>query len=353
LAFERVPLGEVVRLRRGYDLPAHARRPGPVPVVSSRGVSGRHDVARVRAPGVVTGRTGTLGSVFFLDRDFWPLNTTLFVDDFKGNDPRFVAALLGTLDFAAHNDKAAVPGVHPAHLHAELVPRPPPRVQRRIGATLARLDRRAELLDRMDGQVAALARGLFALLPPGRPRRVEELCSAIGNGATPPRRAPECWGGDLPWYRSGELADAPLVAARETITPRALADSACRLWPPGTVLLAMYASPTVGRLGLLAETAAANQACCALVARHPHHLFHALLASRARLRHVSTGAAQQNISQRVVRAHVVDVPADAALRPFEARAARLHALRAAYRRERSALARLRAALLPELLAGGA
>jgi len=80
LGFERVPLGELVHLKRGYDLPARTRRAGTVPVVSSRGFTGTHDVARVSAPGVVTGRTGTLGGVFFLERDFWPLNTTLYVD---------------------------------------------------------------------------------------------------------------------------------------------------------------------------------------------------------------------------------------------------------------------------------
>ena len=352
MAFERVPLGEVLSLRRGYDLPARVRRDGAVPVVSSQGISGRHDVARVCAPGVVTGRTGTLGGVFFLDEDFWPLNTTLFVEDFKGNDPRFVAHLLSTIDFEAFNDKAAIPGVSRHHLHALELARPRPAIQRAVADILARLDRRRRLLAAMDERARAMAETLFAMLPPGRPRRVEELCGRIGNGATPPRRDRALWDGDVSWFRSGELRDGPLVYAGETITRPALTRSACRLFPRGSVLVAMYASPTVGRLGMLAGPAAVNQACCALVARPEiggHLLFHALLATRDRLARQAVGAAQQNISQGIVRAHEVEVPDDAA--GFEARAARLFRLRVAYAREIRALDRYEAALLPELVTG--
>jgi type I restriction enzyme S subunit len=70
-------LGDIVELKRGYDLPQQKRRPGTVPVVSSSGVSGFHADAMVKGPGVVTGRYGTLGQVFFIRQDFWPLNTTL------------------------------------------------------------------------------------------------------------------------------------------------------------------------------------------------------------------------------------------------------------------------------------
>ena len=82
-------LGEVCELKRGYDLPTSRREPGDVPIVSSSGITGFHSEAKVSGPGVVTGRYGTLGEVFYLDTDFWPLNTALYVRDFKGNEPRF------------------------------------------------------------------------------------------------------------------------------------------------------------------------------------------------------------------------------------------------------------------------
>jgi type I restriction enzyme S subunit len=203
----------------------------------------------------------------------------------------------------------------------------------------------------MDRRAAGLAAALFALVPRGRLRRVEELCSEIGSGATPPRRDRACWGGGVPWYRSGDLDDGPLVHAPETLGERGLARAA--LWPGGTVLFAMYASPTVGRLGVLAEPAAANQACAALVARPeygPHLLFHALLSTRDRLRSLALGAAQQNVNLRLVREHDVPVPTPRDARAFGAKAARLFELRVAYRRERRALEALRSAAVRAMLA---
>src|SRR6266545_416078 len=104
-------LGDVVTLQRGFDLPNRDRRDGNVPIVSSSGVSGYHDIAKVKSPGVVTGRYGTLGEVFFVKEDFWPLNTTLYVREFKGNDPLFISYFLRTLNFAHQNAAGAVPGV--------------------------------------------------------------------------------------------------------------------------------------------------------------------------------------------------------------------------------------------------
>lgn len=128
VTWESIRLGEFVTLKRGYDLPSSLRVDGSVPVVSSSGVTGRHDTAKVKGPGVVTGRYGTLGEVFFITDDFWPLNTSLFVQDFKGNDPRFSAYFLESILGNTKSDKAAVPGVNRNDLHAL-----PVRVTRDIG----------------------------------------------------------------------------------------------------------------------------------------------------------------------------------------------------------------------------
>jgi type I restriction enzyme, S subunit len=84
-----VQLGDMVTLKRGYDLPAAERETGDVPIVSSSGVTGYHSEAKVQAPGVVTGRYGTLGEVFYVETEFWPLNTTLYVQDFHDSRVRY------------------------------------------------------------------------------------------------------------------------------------------------------------------------------------------------------------------------------------------------------------------------
>jgi|SRR5579859_178523 len=138
--WDDVELGDIVTLRRGFDLPSRTRRDGSVPVISSSGVTGYHDDPKIAAPGVVTGRYGTLGEVFFVDEPFWPLNTTLYVSDFHGNDPRFVSYLLQCQGFAARTNAAAVPGLNRNALHRLRVKRPPVSSQRKIAAMLSAYD---------------------------------------------------------------------------------------------------------------------------------------------------------------------------------------------------------------------
>lgn len=147
-------LGDVLLLKRGYDLPNRVRQSGSVPVVSSSGITGFHNVARVKAPGVVTGRYGTLGEVFYITEDFWPLNTSLYVQDFKGNNPRWVYYFLKQVLGRPISDKAAVPGVNRNDLHARRVRYPDLSIQERIVDRLSAYDdliennrRRIQLLE--------------------------------------------------------------------------------------------------------------------------------------------------------------------------------------------------------------
>jgi len=155
-------LGDVIELKRGYDLPQQERRPGAVPIVSSSGVTDYHAEAMATGPGVVTGRYGTLGQVFYIEQGFWPLNTTLYVRNFKGNDPRFISYFMRSLDFLAYSDKAAVPGVNRNHLHqARVVVPTDVREQRAIAHILGTLDDKIELNRRMSETLEAMARALF------------------------------------------------------------------------------------------------------------------------------------------------------------------------------------------------
>jgi type I restriction enzyme S subunit len=160
-AWRKTTLGEVIELKRGYDLPQQSRKGGKVPVVSSSGISGTHSEAKCSAPGVVTGRYGTIGKVFYLTENFWPLNTTLYVRDFKDNDPRFISYFLRQIDFLSCSDKAAVPGVNRNHLHAVAVTVPPLAEQKAIAFVLGALDDKIELNRRMNATLEAMARALF------------------------------------------------------------------------------------------------------------------------------------------------------------------------------------------------
>jgi len=152
-------LGDVLALQRGFDLPASARREGSVPVVSSSGITGFHNEAKVQGPGVVIGRYGTLGEVHYVIEDFWPLNTSLYVKDFKDNDRHYCAYLLKTIAFAS--TAAAVPGVNRNVLHELPVRYPDVLTQRRIASILGAYDELIEVNRRRIGLLEEMARRLF------------------------------------------------------------------------------------------------------------------------------------------------------------------------------------------------
>ena len=115
------PLGEVCTLQRGFDLPTQDRISGRFPLVSSSGITDTHSEGPVSGPGVVTGRSGSIGNVFFIDDSFWPLNTTLYVRDFHGNDPRFVFHLLNEFDLKRFSGGTGVPTLNRNDVHGEMV----------------------------------------------------------------------------------------------------------------------------------------------------------------------------------------------------------------------------------------
>lgn len=158
--WREVTLGDVLTLQRGFDLPARARVDGPVPIVSSSGITGFHSVPKVQPPGVVIGRYGSLGSVHWIDQPFWPLNTSLWVKDFKGNDARFVSYLLRTVSVDG-SAASAVPGVNRNHLHRRLVRCPSFNTQRRIAAIFAAFDELIEINERRIELLESLARSLY------------------------------------------------------------------------------------------------------------------------------------------------------------------------------------------------
>lgn len=147
-----VLLGVLVELQRGHDLPTDDRRGGDVPVVSSGGVSGWHDIAAARGPGVVTGRYGTIGEVYYVEGDYWPLNTTLYVKDFRGNEPRWVFHALAALPLDIDAAKSAVTGINRNVVGNLRVPVPRSEVQREVAR---HLDDAARIITQTSGQLVS------------------------------------------------------------------------------------------------------------------------------------------------------------------------------------------------------
>lgn len=115
--WEKKPLGDLLTLQRGFDLPVRNRKEGPYPIYASTGINGFHNIAKVKGPGVVTGRSGSLGTVMYVPGDFWPLNTSLWIKQFKLVSPLFAHHLLSGMKLEQYNGGAAVPTLNRNDVH--------------------------------------------------------------------------------------------------------------------------------------------------------------------------------------------------------------------------------------------
>lgn len=149
---------DFIELHRGYDLPKAKRNAdGLVPVIAAGGYDGFHDAAKVQGPGVITGRSGTLGSIYFNTTDFWPLNTTLFVSNFKGNDPLFVYYYLKTMDLGRYATGTTVPTLNRNHLDQIKVNIPDLAQQREIANKLNLFDEKISMLNDINDNLLDLS----------------------------------------------------------------------------------------------------------------------------------------------------------------------------------------------------
>nr|WP_299244168.1 restriction endonuclease subunit S [uncultured Halomonas sp.] len=159
----KTTIGTQLTLQRGFDITRKQQQPGTVPVVSSGGVSSFHNEPRVAAPGVVLGRKGSLGTTFLLQEDFWPHDTTLWVKDFKDNNPVFVyyfflnmSDVLKKMDVGAAN-----PALNRNHVHPIEVLWPVRHVQDQIAEILSALDRKVENNRQINQTLEQMAQAIF------------------------------------------------------------------------------------------------------------------------------------------------------------------------------------------------
>ncbi len=214
----------------------------------------------------------------------WPIDTTFFIDEFPASlFPRYLFHFLRSQPLVQLQQSAAIPGLNRDILYGVEVPIPypddPPRSlaeQRRIVARLEALLGEVSELRKLQADIEAdVGRLMEAVLAevfgevqsrhPGQ-RPIHQLTS-VTSGGTPLRSRSEYYeGGTIPWIKTGELRDNLVLEAEEYITTEGLDNSSAKVFPVGTLLIAMYGQgQTRGRTGVLGIEAATNQACCAIL----------------------------------------------------------------------------------------
>jgi len=160
-------LEDVAPLQRGFDLPSDLIRPGKIPVVYSNGIQKLHEVGMATAPGLVTGRSGTIGKLHFIEQgEYWPHNTSLWVTSFKGNIPKFIYYLYNSIGMGRFSSGSGVPTLNRNDVHSfsSRVP-PSPAEQKKIAECLTSLDEviaaQSQKLDALKTHKKGLMQQLF------------------------------------------------------------------------------------------------------------------------------------------------------------------------------------------------
>ncbi len=157
-----VPLGDLLNFRRGHDLSKNNMVEGEIPVVGSNGIIGYHNVHTTKAPSISIGRSGNVGNPFYINQDTWSHNTCLYIDDFKGNNEKYIYYLLCTLDLKRYGGGSAVPTLNRNHIHPLIVNATLDKVkQEKIANILSSLDDKIENNKKTAEKLEEIAQTLF------------------------------------------------------------------------------------------------------------------------------------------------------------------------------------------------
>ena len=189
-AWETKRLGEIAPLQRGFDLPTSQIQLGSYAVVYSNGVLQHHERAMVKGPGVVTGRSGTIGKVHFIEKDYWPHNTALWVTSFRENDPKFIYYLYTHINLVQFLSGSGVPTLNRNDVHQHLVACPPLPEQRAIATVLSDMDAEIAALERRRDKTRTVKQGMMQQLLTGQVRLVESEVTKKESEALLPQKLP-------------------------------------------------------------------------------------------------------------------------------------------------------------------
>ncbi|SBT11356.1 restriction endonuclease subunit S [Vibrio celticus] len=402
--FFSTTIGEQITLQRGFDITKKEQQEGNVPVVSSGGISSYHNVSKVEAPGVVLGRKGTLGTVFFVEKDFWPHDTSLWVKDFKGNNPQFVyyffkgmSAELKKMDVGAAN-----PALNRNHVHPLQVEWPRREVQDQIVSVGAALDQKITLNNQINQTLEQMAQTLFkswlvdfdpvkakmngeqpkgmdapflskevaslfpeklveselGLIPEGWEVLESQKVATVAIGKTPPRKEPQ-WFSENPsnvtWVSIKDMGNAGTYAldSSEYLTPEAVDKFNVKVIPDNTLILSFKL--TVGRVAITHGEMTTNEAIAHYKLTDDARVSTNFLYSYMKQFNFeslgSTSSIAKAVNSRIIKALPVIVPSKEILDSFDTLVKPLFDKIKSNQMENQNLEALRDTLLPKLLSG--
>lgn len=381
-------LGDIVNFKRGYDLPSYDRKAGPYPIISSSGISGYHSEYKVKGEGLITGRYGTLGEMYYIEGKYWPHNTALYVTDFKGNYPKYVYFLLKCLGSLKTSDKSTVPGVNRNDLHEILVPYIKPELQKPIADLLFILETKIDLNNRINAELEVMAKTLYDFWfvqfdfpgKNGKPykssggkmvwnkelkREIPAVWTAgslvdlgvIVGGSTPSTTDQDNFSeSGTPWITPKDLANCngnKFISKGELgVSAQGLKSASLKLYPKGTVLLSSRAP--IGYMAIARNPLTTNQGFKSIIPSKgysSHFVYYTLKNSMTTIVQYASGSTFKEVSGTVLKTVLVCLPKSSIVDTYTKTVSSIFDRQDILEQENQHLSSLRDWLLPMLMNG--
>ncbi|PMP73178.1 MAG: restriction endonuclease [Aciduliprofundum sp.] len=328
--WEIVKLGNIISLEYGKGLPQSDRLEGDIPVVGSNGIVGFHNMALTKGPGIVIGRKGTIGAVSWIDKDYWPIDTTYYVKT-KRSDIflRWLFYVLLLIDLTKLHLADVVPGLKRELVYSQKLPLPPFSEQQQIASILSTIDEAIQKTDEVIAKTERLKKGMMQeLLTKGIghkefkdteigkiPKeweivRFQEICEKLKSGGTPSTKKPQYYNGDILFVKIEDITNARkyLYSTSTTITKEGLNNSTAWLIPKNSLLLAIYGS--LGSVAINRIEVSTNQAILGIVLKRERAEteFFYYLFSNLNLKKFAKQTTQANLTADIIRKLYVPLP---------------------------------------------
>lgn len=374
MEWKEVRLGDILNFRRGHDLPHSAMKPGNIPVAGSNGVIGYHDTATPIKPILTIGRSGNVGKPYFYE-EAWAHNTTLYVDDFKGNDPKFLYYLCQTMPFANFGGGSAVPTLNRNHIHP-LETKIPVKVedQRRIASILSSLDRKIEFNNKINADLEEMAQAIFknwfvdfepfkdgkfvdselGMVPEGWKVGTLGDMGTIVCGKTPSKANSNYYGGDIPFIKIPDMHGNVFVESSEDrLTEQGSLSQIKKIIPPYSLMVSCIA--TVGLVSINTKPSHTNQQINTIIPHNKSALFYLyqyIKNNEELLKNMGRGGTTTlNVNTKSFSNIRLFIPSDIALLQFHQIVEGLFKKIELNMQESRTLSLLRDTLLPRLMSG--
>lgn len=286
--YKNIKYEEFAPLQRGFDLPVSTIVDGEYPVVFSNGILKKHNSFKAKAPGVVTGRSGTIGNITWVDKDYWPHNTSLWVTNFFDNDPRYIFYFLQDFDVSRFASGSGVPTLNRNDVHAQLIHIPTDRnEQSKIASFLSAVDEKISQLTQKHQLLSQYKQGMMKKLFSQQIRFKADDGSEFGEweektigeigevvtGKTPSTTNSNAWNGNVLFVTPTDMKGNKY----QNTTIRTVANKQPKVLPQNTIMFTCIAS--IGKMALSVKPSITNQQINSIIVKndHPEFIYYQLL----------------------------------------------------------------------------